>query len=192
MSNIVDNLSRVRLYYMRADLPRALNFLITGMHACVKANMKVPPATKTLLRDAVNTLGQDKELVVYLGKEISYSSGNEKAQLLIFETARNSMLGIKSVETKDEMRARKMRIDKAYNLGLKYLAANKVSEADHAFGEAINDYKDETQLYVLIGKALCNAGQYVRAMPYVKKAFELLPNSDDVKELVLLIKNNRK
>lgn len=181
---IKDNLGRAKAFYMKGDSAQALNAVILALHEVVRSSTtNLPIPIRSLFREAIQLISRDKEITSKTDKAITYSPGYERNTLAHLVTIYNVFLEGEK-ESVDVLKKRKLRLDKAYNIGLRLLAANKVSEADQAFQEAVKCHKDEDRLFLMIARALCEAEQPVRASTYIKKALELDPSSEEAKELL--------
>lgn len=177
------NLARVKSYYNKGNSLEALNSIVAALDEIVKVHpSKISTSIKSSLREASQLVARDKVITEGLSAPIIYKAGEERNLHILLVSIQNKLINGPE-ESREEAKARKMKIDKAYMLGVRLLQANKISEADQVFHEAIKFYKDEFRLFTLIINALMSAGQNVRARGYIKKALEIYPDSKDLLEL---------
>lgn len=183
LKQVRENLGRVKAYYLRNESVRALNHMILAM----KDICRLPSLStemRGLIREAVQTLSRDENLKAVMKHPLSYTPGQE-LQLLaavadLFKRYQEQM----SHEDHSVALARKQKIDQCYNQGIKLLEQQQVSEADTCFAEAVTYYKDEHRLYMLIGKALLEAGEARRALTYLKRFIEIEPDNAEGLRLI--------
>ncbi len=185
---MIDNLGRVKSAHFKGDSSRALLSLINALKPAARAPSQVPTATKTMFREAISYIASDKNISKYFKKPLMYNPGKEKEVLDACLEAYALLEGVQGLETKEQSRERKANIDKFYSIGVRLLYAKKVSEANMAFQEAIKYFRDEKKLFIMIGNKLCEVGEHVRAMDYLKKANGVDPESKEVQALALRIK----
>ncbi len=185
---VLTNLGRVKAYYNKGNTIEALNHMVLALSDVARTpSASVPTSLRSSIREAVQLLARDSVITEGLKNPIMYKPGEEKKLLSFFYTVYKRLVeGPK--ETREETKARKQKIDKAYLMGLKLLEANKISEADQVFQEAIKYFKDEIHLYKMISTALINAGQNVRASGYLKKAVTLKPDNQELQDMLAKIK----
>ncbi len=186
--NVLDNLGRVKAYYHKNESSKALLSFINALKIVTKNPAQVPTSTRAMIRESVGYITSDQEIKKFLKKPLMYNPGKEKEMLDLCMNAYALMEGAQGLETKEQSRERKANLDKFYNFGIKLLAAKKVSEADKAFQEALKYFKNEKRLFILITTQLCEASEFVRASGYLKRAYELFPDSQEVRDLAVRIK----
>ncbi len=185
---ILTNLARVKSHYNKGNSLEALNSIVSGLDDIVKIpSSKLSTNIKSALREASQLVARDKVITEGLTAPIIYKAGEEKNLHILLVTIQNRLVNGPE-ESREEAKARKLKMDKAYMLGVRLLQANKISEADQVFHEAIKLYKDEFRLFTMIINALIGAGQNVRATGYIKKALEIYPESPELFELQARIK----
>lgn len=179
---IREHLGRVKAYHLRNESERALASVISALRGM--GNTPLTLDLRSALRDAVQLLARDQTITTHLKAPLTYQPGQERALLALLTAAYKAMQAAAALEDHKATLARKLHLDHAYNEGLKLLAGNKISEADASFAEALKYYKDEHRIFPLIGKALMGAGEIRRALPYLKRAAELLPQDEDVRAML--------
>lgn len=183
VQKIKEQLSRIKLYYLRNETIRALGMAVSGLKAIVKSTTPPPTELRSLLREGVQLLLHDELIQKYLSAPISYQPGQEKQLFIVLSETYKKIVEEQEKETYLKTRERKQQLDQAVNLGMKLLEQKKISEADKSFAEAITYYKDEENLFYLIAKALIKAHEPTRAFDYIKKGLISLPNNNDLKKL---------
>ena len=177
-----ENLGRVRTNFQRNDMIRAVQCFITGLQGLEGA--PPPSDLRGDIREAAQCLASDKNIRALLPDPFSYTPGREKELLALFTKILNQIKEAAETEDHDTALARKLKIDQAYNAGKKHLEQGRVSEADASFAEAVRAYKDEHRLFCMIAVLLVDAGEVVRAGPYLKKGLEVLPGDPELMELL--------
>lgn len=183
VQKIKEQLSRIKLYYLRNETIRALGMAVAGLKAIVKSTTPPPTELRSLLREGVQLLLHDELIQKYLSAPISYQPGQEKQLFIVLSETYKKIVEEQEKETYLKTRERKQQLDQAVNLGMKLLEQKKISEADKSFAEAITYYKDEENLFYLIAKALIKAHEPTRAFDYIKRGLISLPNNNDLKKL---------
>lgn len=176
-----DALNRARSYFMRNDAERGLDSFITSLRKLGGA-----PASadiRSLCRECLSYLMMDPMMKVPGSPNIVYTPGQESALLTQLEKVRGIQQD-SSAEDEEAALNRKIRLDQAVNSGKSFLAAKRISEADASFQEALKLYKDETRLFFVIAKALIDAGETVRALPYIKQGLQADPEDLLMKDLL--------
>lgn len=180
---IRENLGRVKASFLRNENLRALSCFVAAM----KELGNNAPATdlKGDIREAVQYLMRDTQIKALLPAGLSgYAPGQEKSLLLLFTKILERLTEAEGTETSEAALERKIKIDQAYNAGVKHLGQGRVSEADASFAEAASLCKDEYRLFHMIASALLDAGEVVRAGPYLKRGMEALPGNPDLTALL--------
>ncbi len=186
---VIYNLSKVKACYLKGQSFQAVNHTVLALKEIVEKPSSAPLSVniRSLIREAMQFLSRDEKVTSKTTTSLAYSPGQEKVML-------KNLLRIHCQfaealqENREQTRERKLKLDKAYNLGLRLLAANKISEADQAFQMSVKCYKTEKKLFSMIADALIKAGQEVRATTYLKKAIELEPDSEKLLATINKIK----
>lgn len=179
---IRDYLGRVKVYHQRNDTLHALATVIAGLKG-IDATAQLPLDIRTLIRDAVQLLGRDQKIRALVKGPLLYQPGEETALLRQLALAYKSLREESVHEDREATLARKIRLDQALNQGMKHLEQGRVSEADASFADAVNSYKDEHRIFYLIGKALMDAAEVRRALPYLKRGAAVEPDTVEVIQL---------
>lgn len=179
LKEVRDYLGRVKLYYQRNDTVRALGAAVAGLKS-LGSGGQVPLDVRTLLREAAQLLGRDQRIRDCLKGPLTYQPGEEAALFKQLAQVYALMRADGATEARADALARKIKLDQAYNQGLKHLEQGRVSEADASFAEAVTHYRDEHRLLFLIGQALMGAGEVRRALPYFKRGALAEPQNTEV------------
>ncbi len=185
MREIREQLGRVKPYYLRNETLRALAAMISALKE-LSAAPQIPSELKGLIREGVQFLSRDPQVKAAAKGPLQYQPGQERTLLLHLALAYKAVKEAEDYEPHDDALGRKIKLDQAYNLGLRLLEQGQVSEADASFAEALTHYKDEHRLFALIGRALMDAGEVRRAFPYLKRGVEA--DSSDTEMTALLQK----
>ena len=182
LKEIREHLGRVKVAYLRNDIMRALASAIMGLKG-VAALPQPPTDVKSLVREAVQLLARDNTIKQFCKGSLIYTVGQERQLLAVLANTYKALIDEQNREDKEQARARKIKLDQLLNLGVRLLAQGQVSEADHSFSEAATQYRDEHRLFAFIGKALIEANEPRRALPYLKKGLEAAPDDVMLKDL---------
>lgn len=178
---IREHLGRVKPYYLRNEIQRALGAAIAGLQGL--GNSQPTTEMRGVIREAIQLLSRDDEVRKYLKAPIIYQPGQEKAVLVQLALVYKGIREAAEYEGHDTALNRKIKMDQAFNQGVKLLDQGRASEADACFVEAISCYKDEHRIFSLIGKALIGAGEIRRALPYLKRGAEAAPGDTAMQQI---------
>lgn len=178
-----ENLGRIKIYYLKGESLRALQAAIGALKDLVQCN-PLPSEMRGLLREGLQLISRDDNIKPFLKGPFIYQPGQERNLLVTLVAAYKSMDDAVSQESHATSLERKRRLDQAINLGQKFLAQGKVSEAEEAFQAALRNYRDEHRVFLLVGRWLLEAQQPRRAVPYLRKATELEPTNTAAFELL--------
>lgn len=178
---IREQLGRVKPYYLRNETLRALTALLSALKGLGPG---IPPMDiRGPLREAINLVTRDQQVKDLLATPLVYQPGQEKSLLAQLLPVYKTLDAAQNIETREQALERKIQLDQNYNLGLRHLEQNRVSEADASFAHAITFHRDEHRIFCMIAKALQGAGEIRRAYPYAKRGAEVLPDEPDAQAL---------
>ena len=175
---IREHLGRVKTYYLRNEMLRALASAIKGLQGI--GNTLPPTELRSAIREALQLLSRDQLVIQHLKAPLAYQPGQERIMLGLLADVYKTLRAAEEAENHDDTLARKIRLDQAYNQGLKLLEQGKASDADASFAEALKNYKDEHRVLSLMAKAFMDAGEVRRALPYFKRAVEVTPENTEL------------
>ena len=181
--SIKDQLGRIKPYYLKNEIVRALGCAVLGLKGVVQRGSAPSTEIRGLIREGVQLLVRDEAIKTRLKAPLAYQPGQERQILAQFAAVYKALAEEAGHEDWDAAFQRKQKLDQSLNLGLRLLAQGNASEADAAFSEAVTYCKDEFKLYGIIGKALVEAGEVRRAAPYIKKGQEVLPEDTELAAL---------
>lgn len=179
---IREDLGRIRTCIQRRDFPRAVNLLVISLKDL--GNQQAPLDLRGDFRTALADICADATYKKFHSKPMVYQAGKEKDLLLFFQQFYALITG--QTEEEDDYETtiqRKLNLDRCIGNGRVFVSHGKFSEADDCFGEAMKYYKDEIAAFGIIAKIMMDAGQYVRALGYVRKGLEKQPGNEDLKAL---------
>ena len=177
-----EQLGHIKPYFLKNEILKALTCAVKGLKALGAA--QPPTDIRSILREGLGYLAKVEEIRQHVKPgSLVYQPGKEPEILQQLDKALQALDRQAGQEDHDTALARKIKLDQNFNQGKHLLEQRKPSEADAAFAEALKYYKDEHRIYPMIGKALLDAGEIRRALPYLKKAQELLPQDSSVREL---------
>lgn len=182
IKKVNEALGRAKAQYLKGNTVTSLKNCILGLDEITRSQQTPPTEIRTLLRAVIQDYSSTNEFKEILGANLSYQPGQEKA---LFINIKKLYLALTKVEKESYEAAsvRKRAMDAAILQGKKHLAANSASDADASFQEAVKLYLDEHHLFFHLGKLLFEAKQPIRAVPYLKKAQELNPSSEEILKL---------
>lgn len=183
LREIKEQLGRVRLYYLRNDIARALGSAVLGVKGIVQSGVAPSTEIKGHVREAIQLLSRDDQIKSLLTAPLGYQAGQERALLAQLANLYKALLEEQEREDRVVAFARKQKIDQALNLGMRLLTQGQISEADAQFAEAVSVYRDEHTVFRTISKALLDSGEVRRAIPYIKKGMEVLPADPEMTRL---------
>ncbi len=175
------HLGRVKGLYQRKETDRAFASIIMAIKGM--GNKPFPSDIRSMIRESVQLVGRDESIIEVIGKPLAYQPGQEQLIMAALAKAYKDLRAKAEAEERAKALERKLNIDHNLNQGMKLLEQDKISEADECFSQAITFYKDEHSLFVIIGKALMEANQVRRALPYLKRGSDVDPNNASTKEL---------
>lgn len=186
---IREQLGRVKPYYLRNETLRALTAIVSALTGL---GSTVPPMDlRGPLREAVQLITRDPQVKALLKGPIIYQPGQERAILAQLIPIYKALHEAENFESRDSALQRKIQLDQSYNLGLRHIEQNRISEADAEFSTTLTFYKDEHRIFSMIAKALLGAGEIRRAYPYAKRGVEVQPDQQDVQDLFAEISRQR-
>ncbi|MDR3358707.1 MAG: hypothetical protein LBN96_07665 [Desulfovibrio sp.] len=173
--NVREYLAKARTASKRGELPRSLNFMVSGLKAL--GGQPAPMDLRGDIRDALADLNADPGFKNAAGAPVTYQPGQERVLLNFFIRLSNSLLGLEDQEEHEVALKRKLNLDRCLKDGRKFLREGKPAEADQCFMDAYKFYKNEFAVFALIARALMEAGEYVRALGHIRRGLKI--NSGD-------------
>lgn len=178
---IREDLGRIRTCLQRRDYERALALFIRSLKDL--GGQQAPMDLRGDFRTALTDLCADSWYKKNCGLALTWQPGKEKELLSIFEKLYGRLTGQGEEEDYEEALQRKINLDRCINDGKAFIAQGKASDADNCFAEAMKYYKDEIMAFGMMARAMMDAGEYVRALGYVRKGLKEQPNNPDLVKL---------
>lgn len=178
---IREDLGRIRPCLHRRDFPRAVQLLCNSLKDL--GNQAAPLDLRGDFRTAMADVCADAEFKKSRAQAQVYQPGKERDLLAFFQQFCSQITGQEEEENYEETLQRKLNLDRCISNGKAFLSQNKPSEADECFAEAMKFYKDEIMAFGMMARAMMDAGQYVRALGYVRKGLQKQPNNADLLKL---------
>lgn len=178
---IREDLGRIRTCIQRRDFPRALNLLCQSLKDV--GAQAAPTDLRGDFRTALADVCADATYKKHFNQAKVYQPGKERELYSFFHKFYNQLVGQEEEEDYEETLQRKLNLDRCINDGKAFLSQNKHSEADDCFAEAMKYYKDEIMAFGMMARAMMDAGQYVRALGYVRKGLQEQPKNADLLKL---------
>ena len=173
--NVREDLAKARTASKRGELARSLNFVVSALKAL--EGHPAPTDLRGDIRDALADLNADPDFKNAAGAPVPYQPGQERALLNFFIRLSNSLLGLEDQEDHEAALKRKLNLDRCLRDGRKFLQEGRPAEADQCFADAYKFYKNESAFFVLVARALMEAGEYVRALGHIRQGLKI--NSGD-------------
>lgn len=181
---IREHLARVRSFYQRSESLKALASGIAALQGALAGKHNMPATElRGALREMAQTLSRDEAITMAAPGPLNYQPGQEKVLLALLTVTEQNLRESQDAESYEVALARKLRMDQFLTKGLRSLQQGNATEADAAFAEAVKCFRDELRLYAIIGRALLEAGEVRRSVPYLKKGVELAPQDPIMLEL---------
>lgn len=171
---IREDLGRVRTCIQRKDFPRALYLLNISLKEL--GGQPAPLPLRGDFRSAISEICNHNVYRKHYSQPLAYQPGKEKELLAFFTRFYNQIMGKEEEEDYETALQRKLNLDRCFNNGKVFVSQGKLTEADECFNEAFNYYKNELAIFNMIAKTFMDAGQYVRALSYVRKGLKEKPD----------------
>ena len=114
---------------------------------------------------------------------VSYQPGKEQELFHFFHNIYTQLNHREDTEDYETALQRKLNLDRSINDGKVFISQGKFSEADSCFANAFKFYKNEFAAYAIMAKSMMEAGQYVRALGYIKKGLSERPKDQNLLRL---------
>ncbi len=180
MRQVREHLGRVKPYYLKNETLRALTALITGLKGALTLPGGISTAVRAPLREAVQFMARDEMVKKRLPAQLMYQQGQERQLLGLLVRLHQDIEAELNSEDYETASQRKQQLDHALNQGLRSLESGRVSEADEYFHQAVGFYRDEHRVFFYIGKSLIEANAPKRAIPYLRKGLEAVPEDEEM------------
>lgn len=178
---IREDLGRIRTSLQRRDFQGALSLLVKSLRDL--GGQQAPTDIRGDFRTALTDICADAAYKKAYNQPVVYQPGKEKEILAFFQKFLTHLSGVEEEEEYEAALQRKLNLDRCINNGKAYLSQNKASEADECFAEAMKYYKDEIMAFGVMARAMMDAGQYVRALGYIRKGLQERADSPDLIKL---------
>lgn len=185
-----EGLGRVRTCIQRGEFPQALQLVCQGLREC--GSQPAPMDLRGDFRTAIGDICSHPDYRKRNLKPVSYQAGKEKAILSYLQKLHELLTGQPEEEEEyDTALQRKLNLDRCINNGKAFVAQGKFTEADDCFNEALKYYKTEIAAFAIMARSMMDAGQFVRALGYVRKGLEIQPGNEDLRQLSVVCNQMR-
>lgn len=164
---IKEDLGRVRTCIQRRDFPRAVYLFCLSLKEL--GQQAAPTPIRGDIRSALTDICADPAYKKAHPQPLSYQPGKERDLLVFFNKFYKQIRSTVDEENYEETLQRKLNMDRCLSDGKAFLNQGKPSEADNSFTEALKYYRDELAVFGMMARAMMEAGQYARALGYVRK-----------------------
>lgn len=178
---IREDLGRARTCIQRRDYARAVYLFCISLKDL--GNQSAPMDLRGDFRSTLTDLCADPVYKKEYSQALSYTPGKEKELLSFFSKFYKQILGAEEQEDYETTLQRKLNLDRCISDGKNFLAQGKPSDADDSFQEGLKYYKNELAAFGMMAKAMMDAGEYVRALGYLKKGLTEAPDNSALKNL---------
>lgn len=178
---IREDLGRVRTCIQRMDYPRAIQHFCQAIREL--GGQSAPMDIRGDFRSALTDLCANAAYRQINAQPLPYQPGKERELLAFFTEFYNQLVGQEDEEDYEQTLRRKLSLDRCLGDGKGYVSQGRFSEADDCFAKAITFYKDEIAAFAIMARAMMDAGQYVRALGYVRKGLEKQPDNAELAAL---------
>lgn len=178
---IREDLGRSKSSLQRRDFPRAL-FLFAGALKEL-GGQGAPTDLRGDIRTALADLCADPDYKKECSQPLSYQPGKERDLLLAINDIYKRIMGQEDAEDYESTLRRKLNLDRCFRDGRQFLAQNRPSDADDCFAELFSYYKNEFAVHGMIAKAMMEAGEYVRALGYLRNGLKERPDDAELRAM---------
>lgn len=178
---IREDLGKSRTCVQRRDFARAI-YLFCGALKELGAQA-APMDLRGDFRTALTDLCADPIYKKEFSQPLCYQPGKEKELLVFFTKFYKKIMGTEDQEDYETTLQRKLNLDRCINDGKTFLAQGKPSDADDCFLEGLKFYKNEIAAFGMMAKAMMDAGEYVRALGYLRKGLAEQQDNQDLRQL---------
>ena len=175
------DLGRIKTCLQRRDFIRALYMYCLSLKEL--GGQAAPMDLRGDFRTALADICGDPLYKKDYPQPMSYAPGKEKELLAFFTKYYNRLQGADDPEDYEAALKRKLSLDRAINDGKAFLAQGKPSDADESFATALKHYRNEFAAFSIMAKAMMEAGEYGRALGYIKKGLAEKPDDAGLRAL---------
>lgn len=171
---IKEHLARARGYFHNHDVLRAILSMAAGLKQLVEsqvfgvARMEIG----SLVVEMTQNLNRTDEVKRHLPEGLEYAKGKEKRLLVGLIKVIKGIKEDAAHETPEQIRERKLKLDRALIRGQKLLDSGKPGEAEAAFQEALTFYVNEHKVFGYIAVKLLKVDLARQAIKYLRQALE--------------------
>jgi len=182
---VEEHLSRAKVAYLKGDPLRPLLFTAEALKVLVTAQIHSMEFGRigTMLRENLGNIHKIERVKKLHPNPFVYAKGKEKQILAALIPLVKQIKEELEAESMEEMRKRKLAIDKSILSGQRMLDAGKVAEAQQSFREAVEQHVDEDAMFLIIPERLQAAGAYSESLEYLRRALEIDPPSRKANEM---------
>ena len=178
-----ESLMRARSYFMRNDTERGLTAAIAALQKL--GTTTAPTDLRSLCRECVSYVQMGPTMKAAHAPALVYTPGKEAALCTQMQQALQHLRKGSVEEDFDAALARKIKLDQTLNEGKSLLASGRTGDADAKFTEALGFYKDEHRVFYVIARAMLDAHEIVRALPYIKQGLAAAPKDVQLHSMLL-------
>lgn len=178
---IREDLGRAKSSLQRRELPRALFLFATALKEL--GGQTAPMDLRGDFRAALAEMCADPEYRKNSSKALSYQPGKERELLQAINAIYKDIMGQEGQEEYRETLSRKLNIDRCLRDGRQFLAQKRPSDADDCFAELFKYYRNEFAVHGMIARAMMEAGEYVRALGYLRNGLKERPEDAELRQL---------
>ena len=177
---IREDLGRARACLKRNETPRALYLIVTAFK---ETGTNPPMDLRGDFRETITALAKDEDFRREYPGPLAYQPGSERELCNLLIKIYKSVQGQEKQEDYETTLQRKLGLDHCLKEGRALLAQGKASEADAVFMDGLKNFRNEQAVFGLMAKAHMDAGEYVRALGYIKKGLSYVKDDPALLEL---------
>lgn len=176
-----EDLGRVKTCVQRRDYARGVYLFCSALREL--GSQAAPMDVRGDIRGALTDLCADPAYKKENPQALSYQPGKERELLVFFQKFYKQLMGQEEQEDYETTLARKLNLDRCINDGKTFLGQGRPSDADNSFSEALKYYKNEVAAFGIMARAMMEAGEYVRALGYIRLGLKDNQDNPDLRTL---------
>ena len=175
--DIMEELARSRGFFHRHEVLRAMLSLVQALKGMQGAPIFGHAKTQIvgMVTEMVQHLSRTEEVKRFRPTGLQYDRGQEKKLMAEVVAVLKKIKQEQDTETPEQIRERKLKLDRAIIRGQKLLGVGKLKDAMAMFNESLKFYVDEHMVFFHIGNKLAAAKQYQAALKFLLKGTEKAP-----------------
>ena len=177
--SIKEDLARCKTCYQRNEDLRSLGHLGAALKAFLSVKLPITERSEVegLFREAFANISKMDRVLKLMPKGVPYLKGQEDKLFRYVVALHKKVKEERDMESLEQMRERKLKIDQLLLKGQKLLDEGNLLEAQRNFREAVSNHVDEDGLFPLLAQRLMEKGHHKASLEYLKGAIEVGPDN---------------